>query len=79
MARQISKRMSVGYWSLLAVLFMARTSLAERPAIEWMVCGRTGQACYSPDGQTLASGSAGNIKLWRVADGGVWTDKVLDW
>ncbi|BCW99929.1 MAG: hypothetical protein KatS3mg024_2756 [Armatimonadota bacterium] len=46
---------------------------ATRPDIKWMAGGHTnGISCvaYSPDGQTLASGSwDGTIKVWRVADG----------
>ena len=73
MAHQISKRMSAGHWSLLAVLLVARTAFAERPAIEWMAGGHSDQVhsvVYSPDGQMLASGSEDyTIKLWRVSDG----------
>ena len=76
-ARQISKRMSGRYWSLLVVLLLARTGLAERPVVEWMAGGHANSVnsvAISPDGQTLASGSGyenqpGEIKLWRVAEG----------
>jgi len=46
---------------------------AARPDIVWMAgghAGAVGSVAFSPDGQTLASGSYDNtIKLWRVSDG----------
>jgi WD40 repeat protein len=59
--------------AVAAVVGLVPAALSERPDIVWKVGGHTGEVysiAFSPDGQTLASGSRDQtIKLWRVSDG----------
>ena len=59
---------------MLAAALAPATAYAQgRPDIVWMAGGHTdgaGLVFFSPDGQTLASGSWGTIKLWQVSDPG---------
>ena len=57
---------------ILGITFFFQNGLAQDYVHDKTLTGHTldiESVAFSPDGQTLASGSHGNIRLWDVATG----------